>query len=60
VGENLLAVMVFSGIQRWISGLGVPYFLILVGICAVYGGVMVLLNGKRLIGALKQVNRTAA
>lgn len=59
-GENLLAVMVFSGVSRWISGLGVPYFLILVGICAVYGGVMVLLNGKRLMGALKQVNRTAA
>lgn len=59
VGENLLAVVVFSGAQRWIPGLGVPYFLILVGICAVYGGVMVLLNGKRLLGALKQVNRTA-
>jgi len=57
--ESLALVGGLYGLQDWLSGLGIPYFVILVLICGSYGGMMLLLQGKRLLRDLKQVNRAS-
>ena len=55
--ESLVLTPVLFGAQKLLSGLGVNYFVILAAVCSVYAAVMFLLNGKRLLSDLKQVNR---
>lgn len=54
--ENLVLTVVLHGLQAWLAGMGLHYFVVLVIICGLYGGVMLLLHGKRLLAALKNVN----
>lgn len=56
VSENMVAMMIFSGVQRLFEAKEIHYFLILVMICGAYCAVMALLNGKRFIGNLKKIN----
>lgn len=57
--ESLILTMVLYGVQTRLERAGFPYFVILVLICGIYGGVMLLLHGKRLLRDLKQVNRAS-
>lgn len=57
--ESLALLGGLYGLRSWLDGLGVPYFVVLLLICGIYGGAMLLLQGKRLLYALKQVNRTS-
>lgn len=57
LAENILAVLGFCRLQMWLAEQGIHYILILVLVCGCYGCLMVLLHGKRLFSALKQVNR---
>ena len=57
--ENLLLTPALFTAQRMLADLGVNYFVILVAVCSVYAAVMFLLNGRRLISDLKEVNRAA-
>lgn len=56
IAENLILTPALFAAQRWLSGLGLNYFVTLAVVCAVYAAVMLALNGRRLIGDLKQVN----
>lgn len=56
--ENLVLTVLLYRVQAWLADLGIHYFVILVLICGIYGGVMLLLHGKRLLAALKNVNKT--
>lgn len=56
-GESLAAVALLYFVQKWMSGTGISYLLILVAVGAVYGIGMLALNGKRLLRALKTVNQ---
>ena len=57
-GENLLAIAVFTYLQRWLAGRGVHYFATLLLTCCGYCGVMMLLHGKRLLRDLKLLNQS--
>lgn len=52
----LLAVSLFSMLGRWLESRGVWYFFILLIVCGGYCLVFLLLNGKRLMRDLKQMN----
>ena len=54
--ENIVLMCVLSMIQKLMAKQGLHYFVILVTIVGIYGIVMLLLNGKRFLGALKEVN----
>lgn len=54
--ENLAAVLVFSGVQKWLAGMGLHYLPVLILVCGAYGLLMLLLHGRRLLRALKTVN----
>lgn len=54
--ESLVLTLLLRCGQQWLAAKGVHYFAILVLVAGVYGGVMLLLHGKRLLCALKQVN----
>lgn len=55
--ENLAAVAVFGSLQSWLTEQGLHYLPVLLLICGGYGLTMLLLHGKRLLRALKAVNR---
>lgn len=55
--ENLIAVLVFGWLQRWFAEKGMHYILVLLLVGGCYGLTMLLLHGKRLLRALKMVNR---
>lgn len=55
--ESGILTAILAFVQQWLAGKQVPYLLILVGICGIYGICMVLLQGKRLLAALKNVNK---
>lgn len=57
VAENLAAVALLYLAQGWMAKAGIHHLLILAAVCAVYGSGMLLLNGKRLLRALKTVNQ---
>ncbi len=57
IAENLILTPLLFAAQKWLSGMGLNYFAILVIVCFAYAAVMLTLNGKRLIRALKEVNR---
>lgn len=54
--ESLVATLLLYQVQRWLVSRGMGYLLILVLVAGVYGALMLLLHGKRLMRALKQVN----
>lgn len=56
MAENLVLTLLLYGVQTALVRLGLHYFVILVIICAAYAGVMLVLHGKRLLRALKNVN----
>ena len=55
--ESLIMTLWLFRAQAWMAAKGIHYLVILVMICGVYGVVMLLLNGKRLLKALKNVNK---
>ena len=55
--ESLAATLLLFQVQGWMASKGIHYMIILVAVCGVYGAVMLLLNGKRLLAALKNVNK---
>lgn len=57
--ESVIGTALMFGAQRWLEGKGVHYFIILVTVCGAYCLVMAVLNGKRLLKALKSVNSIA-
>lgn len=57
--ENLAAMAVFSGLQKVLVSKGLSYFTVLVVVCGLYGVTMLLLNGKRMLRGLKEINRAA-
>ena len=57
--ENLAAMLLFSGLRKDLASKGLSYFPVLVVVCGLYGVTMLLLNGKRMLRGLKQINRTA-
>lgn len=56
--ESLAAVLLFSRLQRFLVSAGLSYFLVLIVVCGLYGVTMLLLNGRRLLQDMKQINRT--
>lgn len=54
--ESLTVTLLLFCVQKWLSKLGLHYFVILAAVSGIYCAVMLLLNGKRLICALKNVN----
>lgn len=46
-------------LRRILENAGLHYFVILVVVCAAFAGVMLLLQGKRLLRDLKSINKTA-
>ena len=55
--ESLIAVLLLYQAQAWLARLGVHYLLTLVAVAGVYGALMLLLHGKRLLRTLKTINR---
>lgn len=55
--ESLVLTAVLYQLQKWLAAQGIPYFIVLVLICGGYCAVMGLLHGRRILGALKEVNR---
>lgn len=55
--ENAGVMMILAVVRRYLEQRGMYYFITLFVICAVYCGVLLLLNGKRLLRDLKQVNK---
>lgn len=55
--ESLLLTALLYFVQTWLASANWHYLAILVLVCGTYGGVMLLLHGKRLLRDLKQVNR---
>lgn len=58
--ENIVAIAVLSGLQKWMAQKGIHYFVILVIVCLVYCICLFALNGKRLIHDLKSINRVSS
>ena len=59
--ESLALTWILHKLQQKLDQMDVHYFVILIMICGIYGLTMVLLNGRRLLRALKKVNaRTSA
>lgn len=54
--ESMVLTFCLYQAQKWLEKMDVHYFLILLIICGTYGLTMLLLNGKRLLRLLKQVN----
>ena len=57
--ESLVLTGALWGVQTVLARGAVPYYLILILVCGLYGGAMALLQGKRLLRDLKQVNRSS-
>lgn len=57
--ESMLGVLVFSLLGRWLEAKGIWYFLALLIVCGAYCLVFLLINGKRLVGNLKILNRAS-
>lgn len=58
-GGNLVLTVLLYGAQTWLAGLGLHYLAVLAVICGAYGLVTLALYGKRLLRALKNVNKIA-
>lgn len=56
LAENALLMFAMHKVQRWLDVKNVHYMAILAIVCGTYGVIMLLLNGKRLLRALKQVD----
>lgn len=54
--ESLVLTLVLYRVQTWLAARGLHYFAVLVLVAGLYGGVMLLLHGKRLLRDLKRVN----
>ena len=54
--ENALLMVIMHKVQRWLYERDVHYMAILAIVCGTYGVIMLLLNGIRLLRALKQVD----
>jgi O-antigen/teichoic acid export membrane protein len=57
--ESLILTLALTGIRRLLAQSGLHYFVILVIIAGIYGIVMLLLNGKKLLGDMLAVNRAS-
>jgi len=54
--ENAFLVFGLSKLQQYLDKANIHYFLILIIVAGLYGGIMLLLNGKRLLFDMKNVN----
>lgn len=59
LAENLVALCLFTMLQRGLTQRGVHYILVLFLTCIPYGVCLLALNGKRILQNLKQVNRVS-
>ena len=57
IAESAFLTVALSFLSRWLDKMDVHYFIILVSVAGLYGIIMLLLNGKRLLKVLKKVNR---
>ncbi len=57
--ESLIMTVGLMFVQQIMADQGVHYFVVLMAICGMYGAMMLLLNGKRLLRDMKKVNNTA-
>ena len=55
--ENLVVMLPLVWVRQWLVRQGMHYFVVLVLICGIYCAGLGMLNGKRLLLALKGVNR---
>ena len=55
--ESAAATLLLFRAQAWLAEKGISYVVILVAVCSIYGMSMLLLHGKRLLKALKSVNK---
>ena len=60
LAENITALSLICWLRQWLEGMGVHYLIILAVIGGLYGVGLLLLNGKRLLKNLKQVNNAVA
>lgn len=58
--ESVVLTMLMTVFRKWLENLGVHYFGVLALVAGAYCGIMLLLHGKRLLGALKQVNKLSS
>lgn len=56
-GENALALPLFCLLGRWLQKTGLNYVAVLAVVCGLYCIGMLLLQGKRLLRVLKQINK---
>ena len=54
--KNKFLMQIMQNVQSWLHERDVHYMAILAIVCGAYGVIMLLLNGKRLLRALKQVD----
>jgi len=57
--ENIVLTFALYRFQQLLAAWDVHYFLTLLIVAGIYGIVMLLLNGRRLIGDMKQVNKVS-
>ena len=57
LAESVALTVALGFLSRWLDKIDVHYFIILVSVAGLYGIIMLVLNGKRLLKALKKVNR---
>ncbi|MBO5702773.1 MAG: oligosaccharide flippase family protein [Clostridia bacterium] len=55
--ESVALTVALSFLSKWLDKMDVHYFIILVSVAGLYGIIMLVLNGKRLLKVLKKVNR---
>jgi len=58
LAESVILTVLSGLLQKWLTSLGLHYFIVLVAVCSLYCCVMLLLNGKRIFKALKNINKT--
>lgn len=54
--ESVALTLALIPLRQLLSGMGLHYFAVLVIVAGIYGVLMLLLNGKRLLGDMKKVN----
>lgn len=59
MAENAVATAALCFLQGRLAAWDVPYIAIIAIVCGLYAGIMLLLHGKRLLSAMKQVNQMA-
>lgn len=54
--QSVLVMVVCVGIRNWLEGLHLHYFIVLIAIAGIFCATMLLLNGKRLLRVVRDIN----